>query len=298
MDATNLKVAIMIQCHKQSGQIERLLQALRHPDVDLYIHVDKKSPMQPQIHSERVHYVPDDQRVNVAWGDYSQCLATLRMMECVFSSGRDYDFVWLISGQDYPLRRIDDICRFLAQHKNETFIDMVSADGQDFGRFVKRNELYHFRFMLGKSITSRVCRNLCYYLTGGRGRTFSIFRRKSPFSAYYFGSQWWCMPGHVAKEVFELASDKTISNFFRHSTCPDESMFHTLLMHTKAVKTVVIRKKLAYIDWSNLENSPRVLTVEDMPRLIEASRTCLIGRKFDVDIDSMVLDMLDKKMMN
>ena len=38
-----MKVAFLMQCHKNPEQINLLLKALKHPQVDVYVHVDSKS---------------------------------------------------------------------------------------------------------------------------------------------------------------------------------------------------------------------------------------------------------------
>ena len=39
------KLAILIACHKNASQINLLVKALTHSDVDVFLHVDKKSDM-------------------------------------------------------------------------------------------------------------------------------------------------------------------------------------------------------------------------------------------------------------
>ena len=38
-----MKIAFLMQCHKNPEQINLLLKALKHPQVDVYVHVDSKS---------------------------------------------------------------------------------------------------------------------------------------------------------------------------------------------------------------------------------------------------------------
>ena len=38
-----MKVAFLMQCHKNPKQINLLLKALKHPQVDVFIHVDSKN---------------------------------------------------------------------------------------------------------------------------------------------------------------------------------------------------------------------------------------------------------------
>ena len=44
-----MKIAILIQCHKNPEQINLLLNRLNHPDIDCYVHVDKKADFTDKI---------------------------------------------------------------------------------------------------------------------------------------------------------------------------------------------------------------------------------------------------------
>lgn len=44
-----MKIAVLIQCHKNAKQINLLLNKLNHPDIDCYLHIDKKAYFEEQI---------------------------------------------------------------------------------------------------------------------------------------------------------------------------------------------------------------------------------------------------------
>lgn len=44
-----MKIAILIQCHKNPKQINLLLERLNHPDIDCYLHIDKKADFTDKI---------------------------------------------------------------------------------------------------------------------------------------------------------------------------------------------------------------------------------------------------------
>ena len=76
-----MKIAVLIQCHKNSKQINLLLDKLDHPNIDSYIHVDKKAAFADEIvHRENVFVLPDEQRVSVEWAQISQVTATLNLL--------------------------------------------------------------------------------------------------------------------------------------------------------------------------------------------------------------------------
>lgn len=40
-----MKLAILLLCHKNPEQINLFLETLHHPDIEFFIHVDKKTNM-------------------------------------------------------------------------------------------------------------------------------------------------------------------------------------------------------------------------------------------------------------
>lgn len=82
-----MKIAVLIQCHKNPQQINLLLERLNHPDIDCYVHVDKKADFADKIiHRENVFVLPDEQRVSVEWAQFSQVTATLNLINTAVTS--------------------------------------------------------------------------------------------------------------------------------------------------------------------------------------------------------------------
>lgn len=113
-----MKLAFLIQCHKNPKQINKLIQVLSHPDVDLYVHIDKKSEIsaeQINLNTSNVKILNDEDRVDVRWGTFSQVKATLNLLKEAYE--KKYDYYWLISGQDFPLVSVEDIILRFADAK-------------------------------------------------------------------------------------------------------------------------------------------------------------------------------------
>lgn len=106
-----MKIAILLLCHCAPKQINALTEAMSHPSITFFVHVDKKADIVKDIHtSERVTLMPESDRVDVRWGQVSQLDATLKLMQYA-SRGSAYDFYWLCSGQDFPIKSISMIVR-------------------------------------------------------------------------------------------------------------------------------------------------------------------------------------------
>lgn len=82
-----MKIAFLMQCHKNSKQINLLLDALKHPKVDIFIHVDAKSKhIREDIEKRDGIYLLKDS-VDVNWGQFSQVAATLNLLKAAVSRG-------------------------------------------------------------------------------------------------------------------------------------------------------------------------------------------------------------------
>lgn len=288
-----MKEAILIQCHKNPDQVNMLLQALQHPDVDIYVHVDKKSDICSEIvqTSPQIHILPDKYRVDVQWATFSQVRATLNLLGYASHHGK-YEHYWLCSGQDYPIKPINQIVSFLHEHSDTNFVQIWPSKngGGTENNLDKRTAIYFPQCVLGNGLTQRIAKRVFVELTGGYNRTFGIFRRKAPDNVkFYFGSSWICFSEEMEQWMEEyLESHMGFIRFHRNVNCPDETFFQTLLMNSP------YREKRAdylhYVDWSDGGNRPGTLTVKDSGKLRNSDK--LMARKFDEAIDKEIIEIL------
>ena len=197
-----MKVAFLMLCHKNPKQINLLLKALKHPQIDVFIHVDSKNEnIREDIEkSDGVYLLPKKDCVDVQWAQFSEVKATLNLLNVAISKGGGYSHYFLISGQDFPLKSIGKIVRFLNERKDENFIDCALIK-----RFEKRNDIYFPRMVIGRRIWQKILKGILVYSTGGWNQTFSIIKRLKPANVqYYFGSQWWCLNDAMVKWIYNF----------------------------------------------------------------------------------------------
>lgn len=84
-----MKIAFLMQCHKNPEQINILLNALKHPMVDTFIHVDAKSKdIRKDIdRREGVYLLSEKDCTDVKWAQFSQVKATLNLVDVAASRG-------------------------------------------------------------------------------------------------------------------------------------------------------------------------------------------------------------------
>ncbi len=287
-----MKIAYIMQCHKCHEQINILAQTLSKNCHDIYLHIDKKSYIDSEIViNEHIKILDYKNRVDVRWGHISQVQATLHLIKEVLQSNEQYDYVCLISGQDFPVKSSIYIEDYLLKHNGAAFMDIMNVDTKMYKRFLKRNEVYTAQWMVNKSTFMRIVRNIWYAATGGRYKTLSIYKRKLGSDTFYFGSSWWCLPFQAVKEMYEYVNENpNYYNFFTHTLCPDESFFQTLLMNHTSYKDKVL-PLLTYVNWGEGGYSPNVFTMNDYKKLkaIANNEGVLFARKFDMEKDSKII---------
>lgn len=98
-----MKLAILLLCHKNAEQINLFLDTLKHPDIEFFIHMDKKANIVDQIEQRLdIHILPSNLRVDVKWSGFSMIEATLNLLWEAYKA-KKFDYYWLCSGQDFPL---------------------------------------------------------------------------------------------------------------------------------------------------------------------------------------------------
>ncbi len=286
-----MKIAVLLQCHKCPEQINLILNVMRHPAFDFYVHVDKKSDIISAI-TKRDDIMILNDRIDVQWGHVSQVDSELRLFGSALKN-KEYDFFWLCSGQDFPIKPLETIVSWFERHPNNDFVDLVSS--RNFGagiqnNFDKRNEIYFPDWLLGKENVRRIAKRAYTELTGGYARTFKWAKRK-PVNGlkFYFGSAWVCLSGRTLRWMWEyLDNHPEYYHYFRNCNCPDESFFQTLLMNSPYAGNRM--DYLHYVDWSEGKNNPKILTSEDLPEMLQSDK--LMARKFDITVDESVLKEL------
>src|SRR5215204_3632719 len=107
-----MKIAHLILTHKNPGQLERLINILDHPAFDFYIHIDQKSnAAQFTYLSHRTNVYIINKRTSIYWAGYGTIQATLNGFAEILP--KEYQYINVISAQDFPLTSADHIYRYI-----------------------------------------------------------------------------------------------------------------------------------------------------------------------------------------
>lgn len=109
------KQAILILAHDISN-LEILNKQLRILDskyFDIFIHIDKKSKMKIEdIEKCKISQLKIYKEIKVYWGHISQVECELFLMKKALEQEEKYDYLHLISGVDFPLKKPAEIFKF------------------------------------------------------------------------------------------------------------------------------------------------------------------------------------------
>jgi hypothetical protein len=82
-----------------------------------------------------------------------------------------------------------------------------------------------------------------------------------------------------------------IRRFAKYTWAPDEYLIPTLVMNSH-LRNSVVHDNFRYVDWSQGGPNPKILTVNDFESLKKSDK--LLARKFDIKVDTSILDKLDE----
>ncbi len=285
-----MRIAYLILCHKNPQQVQKLIDTLQNENVDFYIHIDKKAENFTLLKKQNVFLLPEEYRVDVKWATKSMVDATLNLMTYMLKKEKAYDYVALLSGQDFPIKSNRRIFSHLAQKKGANYIELLPHSDGMYKRYSKRNQIYYPKWMFDFSFKTKVLKRLYIYLTGGYQKTFSVFRRKFSYDiSFEYGSQWWCLTYDCVRWMFDYVERNSwFLEFFENALTPDECFFQTLFMLSPYKETACDR--ITFLRWGKNKNNPEILQTEDFVFLINSPY--LFARKFDMSVDAIILEKL------
>ncbi|WP_197069776.1 beta-1,6-N-acetylglucosaminyltransferase [Paenibacillus sp. FSL R5-0345] len=286
----SFKMAYVILCHKNSEQINMLIDSLTSESVEFFLHVDQKSDIEADItHRDDIHFVEDP--IDVQWGHYSQIECILKCFALIKQHGK-FSYIHIISGQDMPLASNEVILEFFKENQGDEFVKYLQLPNvsETWGCY-ERVSVYYPRFLISR--TRRMAAIRMRYIKLVMSVPFLQRRLDALPKALYKGSNWMSITGECMEYIMEfISTTPEYVRFFKNSLCGDEIFFHTIILNS-TFKSNVRSEIKRYTDWETGPDYPRTLTLEDYERITRTAGTeCFWGRKFDLDIDRAIVQNL------
>lgn len=275
-----MRIAHLILAHKNPAQLERLLNALDHPGFEFYIHIDKKTDERAFRHIfNRASVYPVRNRASIYWAGYGTIQATINGFKEILP--HNYDYVNVISAQDFPIKSADYIYQYVLDRKGKEFITCESIDAE-WSEAASRVRQYH----------------LINWQIPGRHRLETVINkllppRKFPFDHKIVGrANWFTLTPAAIEYALQFIEDHPkLVRYYKYCWGADEFIFSTILYNSPFKERIV--DNLVYVDWSGPKTGhPKILGAKDFDRLKSSSK--LFARKFDMDEDSLIFSLLEE----
>ena len=299
------RVTYLIASHTLPDEVSRLALTLRRgsPAASVVVHHDDRRSVidRNRLSDLGVRLIEPPSRGN--WGDISLLSMVLRCLRWCLDH-TEFDWLVLLSGQDYPVRPVAEIEQSLGGAAVDAFIETwpcrrpaLRAPVDEFsGR-------YFFRWRrMGSSTLVSLAR-----AAPGRGRLVrtriqpsgtwvGIRGVRSPFGpglVCHRGSDWFALSRTAAMAVDTFVRTRPdVLRYYSRTLHPTESFIQTVLANDASLRLSGDYRRFTMWDDPNQE-SPSVLRLEDLDAILASG--CDFARKFDPTVDRAILDQLDRR---
>lgn len=277
-----MKIAYLIQAHKNWEQLALLVRVLKEDWNEIFIHVDAKAQFEEEEFKKLIPHI-DVQfvhpRIKVYWGHDSQVHETLLLLQSAFQASEDLTRFILLSGQDLPIKTNDYIWRFFHNNHHEYMeyykfpVEWWKYGGYD------RVQIYNFLALLGP-FWNKVNREIQMLLP---------FRRTPPLGGHLFGGgTWFNLTRGAVKFILQYVQTTDVLKEIKYTSGVDEIFFQSILVHNMPHFVDMCKcLDLRYADWQWHTSHPKTLGQSDFEKLQHSHR--LFARKFDMSFDSEVI---------
>jgi len=271
--------AYLIMAHADPDQLHNLIKSLDATGVTFFVHIDAKAAFDPSYFEDKlpafadIYFIEDRNAIN--WGGFYMTETTLQLLKTCCSV-RFFDYISLLSGQDYPLQPPKAIEAFLSQGSvyGKNFLEYNSLPYPNWPGNGGMHRFEYYWLMDDLDYES----NMRFLLQQQRDQTVS---RKLPLGLIpYGGSQWFTITHEAALYLNAFVErHPELLDFFRYTFISDELMIPTLLMNSPFTGSIV-NDNLRHIDWTSpTGKNPKYFMEADYDALMASNK--LFSRKFD-----------------
>jgi Core-2/I-Branching enzyme len=298
-----VSVAYVVTSYRYPEQVLRLARTLRagSPDAPLLIHHDDR---RSQLDVAALAGLGGVQLVRpptaVAWGWASQLEMLLRCFAWALERVA-FDWLVVLSGQDYPIRPLAEIERDLLDSPYDGYVEGIEVcpprwtrgELDEFSRryFYRHRPIRNPGAVLRRAIMAArpalLVREMPWGVVLGR-------RCATPFSPALpcrRGADWLSLSRRSVEVVVRAAQTRPeLMRHYRRTVLPTESFPHTVLHAEPTLRLSSDTRRFTL--WPSRSAHPAPLTVADLDRILGSSAD--FARKFDPTIDPVVIDELDR----
>ncbi len=281
-----MRVAHLIVTYTNPAQTERMIRQMQDPDFDFYIHVDAKLPISEHEYLAKIPNVYlIKNRIKVQWAAFSTMQAVFNASQEILDSARTYDFICLMSGQDYPIKSTEQMKCFFNERKGKLLMKYRAFEGEWEEGMERVNKIFLTNYAFKGQ----------YLLEKALNWLFP--NRKLPEGMKFYGSSmfWALSPDAIEYVLNTVNRDARMKRFFYFTWASDEFLFQTVLLNSHFADQVV-NENCHYYKHPPKTPSPKTFTNDDFDDIMASDR--MYARKFDMLKSPELLDRIDALLQN
>jgi hypothetical protein len=277
-------VAYVILSYRAPDVLARLVRRLRagSPDATIAVHHDGRRCPVPELPGAEL-IAP---AWAVEWGHGSQLAAVLRCLRWALARS-DFDWLVLLSGQDYPVRRLPDIEATLAAAGVDAFVEALPVGPLRLRRgpmdeFARR---YHYRWAGVPPRVARLAARAAPLLQVRQLPSGTYAGLPAPQRGVHHGSDWFTLSRRAVEAVASAPGERR----FERTIVPTEAFVQTVLANRADLRLSPNTRRHALFAGPGAPR-PRVLSFADLDQALASGGD--FARKFE---DVAVLDEIDRR---
>lgn len=305
-----IKIAYLISVYKDPIQFGRMIKALfQGSNTFFFVHTDAKCNQLdfenaiPKQCKENVQFTSN--RYWIQWGGYNQVKYQKELLKECISFGEQFDRVFILTGQDYPLISNNNINQILNHTNKEFIIGLNISNIKEPSKIRNKLVLYHF-FRDMKYVPYKVKK----VFSGGCRILFTIIPLRKKTYIMINGKRWdvfqsssyMCITFQLCKYIYsEMQNNKTLMSYFKYSFVPEEMVIPTITFNSPFRKNCMYYEKGTYdglktlsaITYFNYGKEIQTFTLDNYDELKNSGK--MFARKFATGISDSLMNRLDKE---
>lgn len=310
-----MRLAFVLLTHTNLPQVERLVAALGRGLEQAQIVISHSGSEDERRYLASLDSVSQVVASPGGRGHFGLLDALLAAVRWLDRHGEPYDWLAVLSGQDYPIRPPSELAAFLEQADADGFFHHFDAlNAEEASREPmcwSRQEVedrYLFRYTMLKTVPTtldrailKVPRLALSYSKGIRLHTSHGVRigaraTRAPFTddfRLHGGSFWVTIRRRAAEAILDFVDRRAdVVSYFRDVIIPDEALLQTILANDRSL--TLSKRELRYFNFSGGSHGHcQMVSRADLDRVMASG--CFIARKFDDRLEPGILDEIDRR---
>lgn len=293
------KQVILILAHKNMSQLVKLVSYFEGK-CDIFIHVDKKADFSKkelaslfQMSGVKGVY----QKFSVSWAGFSILRCEMFLLEEALKHS-DGDYFHLLSGQDYPLRPLDEFLHFFHETDREGFLRSRQLPYSlfDDATFFRMQYYVLTDWINAKPIEGK---NKVFKFINWQKKLGIKRRIPDQLERLYGGSAWFSISKRSAEYLWDYT--RKHPSFYRrlkYTFYPEEVYVGSVLMNSNWTGYIENDENLRCILWNNpgKDCSPIDLTSEHLEKILKSGKM-FFARKFEYPSCESLVEIVDRYML-